>query len=234
MIGHMRANLDKKATDVQGMFNAVAKNYDLMNSLASLGQVRRWRKEVRRAVVTRPAMRVLDVAAGTGASSIEFVRAGADVVAVDFSEGMLEEGRRRHPEIDFRQADAMNLPFKDNSFDAVTTSFGLRNIQDFDRALREFYRVLRPGGHLVVCEFSRPTWAPFRALYHFFLGTVVPGLARMASYDAVAYDYLTESILDWPSQYVLAAHLRRAGFERLQLRNLSGGIVALHRGYKLK
>lgn len=230
----MRANLDKKATDVQGMFNAVAKNYDLMNSLASLGQVRRWRKEVRRAVVTRPAMRVLDVAAGTGASSIEFVRAGADVVAVDFSEGMLEEGRRRHPEIDFRQADAMNLPFEDNSFDAVTTSFGLRNIQDFDRALREFYRVLRPGGHLVVCEFSRPTWAPFRALYHFFLGTVVPGLARMASYDAVAYDYLTESILDWPSQYVLAAHLRRAGFERLQLRNLSGGIVALHRGYKLK
>ena len=230
----MRANLDKKATDVQGMFNAVAKNYDLMNSLASLGQVRRWRKEVRRAVVTRPAMRVLDVAAGTGASSIEFVCAGADVVAVDFSEGMLEEGRRRHPEIDFRQADAMNLPFEDNSFDAVTTSFGLRNIQDFDRALREFYRVLRPGGHLVVCEFSRPTWAPFRALYHFFLGTVVPGLARMASYDAVAYDYLTESILDWPSQYVLAAHLRRAGFERLQLRNLSGGIVALHRGYKLK
>ena len=230
----MRANLDKKATDVQGMFNAVAKNYDLMNSLASLGQVRRWRKEVRRAVVTRPAMRVLDVAAGTGASSIEFVRAGAGVVAVDFSEGMLEEGRRRHPEIDFRQADAMNLPFEDNSFDAVTTSFGLRNIQDFDRALREFYRVLRPGGHLVVCEFSRPTWAPFRALYHFFLGTVVPGLARMASYDAVAYDYLTESILDWPSQYVLAAHLRRAGFERLQLRNLSGGIVALHRGYKLK
>lgn len=230
----MRANLDKKATDVQGMFNAVAKNYDLMNSLASLGQVRRWRKEVRRAVVTRPAMRVLDVAAGTGASSIEFVRAGADVVAVDFSEGMLEEGRRRHPEIDFRQADAMNLPFEDNSFDAVTTSFGLRNIQDFDRALREFYRVLRPGGHLVVCEFSRPTWAPFRALYHFFLGTVVPGLARMASYDAVAYDYLTESILAWPSQYVLAAHLRRAGFERLQLRNLSGGIVALHRGYKLK
>lgn len=230
----MRANLDKKATDVQGMFNAVAKNYDLMNSLASLGQVRRWRKEVRRAVVTRPAMRVLDVAAGTGASSIEFVRAGADVVAVDFSEGMLEEGRRRHPEIDFRQADAMNLPFEDNSFDAVTTSFGLRNIQDFDRALREFYRVLRPGGHLVVCEFSRPTWAPFRALYHFFLGTVVPGLARMASYDAVAYDYLTESILDWPSQYVLAAHLRRADFERLQLRNLSGGIVALHRGYKLK
>lgn len=234
MIGHMRANLDKKATDVQGMFNAVAKNYDLMNSLASLGQVRRWRKEVRRAVVTRPAMRVLDVAAGTGASSIEFVRAGADVVAVDFSEGMLKEGRRRHPEIDFRQADAMNLPFEDNSFDAVTTSFGLRNIEDFDRALREFYRVLRPGGHLVVCEFSRPTWAPFRALYHFFLGTVVPGLARMASYDAVAYDYLTESILDWPSQYVLAAHLRRAGFERLQLRNLSGGIVALHRGYKLK
>lgn len=230
----MRANLDKKATDVQGMFNAVAKNYDLMNSLASLGQVRRWRKEVRRAVVTRPAMRVLDVAAGTGASSIEFARAGADVVAVDFSEGMLEEGRRRHPEIDFRQADAMNLPFEDNSFDAVTTSFGLRNIEDFDRALREFYRVLRPGGHLVVCEFSRPTWAPFRALYHFFLGTVVPGLARMASYDAVAYDYLTESILDWPSQYVLAAHLRRAGFERLQLRNLSGGIVALHRGYKLK
>lgn len=230
----MRANLDKNPHDVQSMFNSVAGRYDLMNFLASLGQEKVWRTHVKRAVVTRPFLKVLDVAAGTGASSIEFVRAGAKVVAVDFSEGMIAEGRRRHPEIDFQQGDAMNLDFPDNTFDCVTISFGLRNVSDPDRALREFYRVVRPGGHVVVCEFSRPTFAPFRAVYRFFLHRVMPPIARLFSTDAVAYDYLAESILAWPSQYEFAAQLRAAGFERLQLKNLTGGIVALHRGYKLK
>lgn len=230
----MRANLDKNPHDVQSMFNSVAGRYDLMNFLASLGQEKVWRTHVKRAVVTRPFLKVLDVAAGTGASSIEFVRAGAKVVAVDFSEGMIAEGRRRHPEIDFQQGDAMNLDFPDNTFDCVTISFGLRNVSDPDRALREFYRVVRPGGHVVVCEFSRPTFAPFRAVYRFFLHRVMPPIARLFSTDAVAYDYLAESILAWPSQYEFAAQLREAGFERLQLKNLTGGIVALHRGYKLK
>lgn len=229
-----RANLDKNPLDVKSMFNTVAKHYDLMNFLASLGQEKFWRRATRHAVVTRPGLRVLDVAAGTGASAIEFVHAGATVVAVDFSQGMIHEGQLRHPELDFRQADAMNLDFADNSFDAVTISFGLRNVANPDRALREFYRVLKPGGHLVVCEFSRPTWAPLRALYRFFLGHVLPPLARVASSNASAYDYLAESILAWPTQYEFAAHLRAAGFKRLQLRNLTGGIVALHRGYKLK
>ena len=147
---------------------------------------------------------------------------------------MIAEGRRRHPEIDFQQGDAMNLDFPDNTFDCVTISFGLRNVSDPDRALREFYRVVRPGGHVVVCEFSRPTFAPFRAVYRFFLHRIMPPIARLFSTDAVAYDYLAESILAWPSQYEFAAHLRAAGFERLQLKNLTGGIVALHRGYKLK
>lgn len=230
----MRANLDKNPHDVQSMFNSVAGRYDLMNFLASLGQEKVWRTHVKRAVVTRPFLKVLDVAAGTGASSIEFVRAGAKVVAVDFSEGMIAEGRRRHPEIDFQQGDAINLDFPDNTFDCVTISFGLRNVSDPDRALREFYRVVRPGGHVVVCEFSRPTFAPFRAVYRFFLHRVMPPIARLFSTDAVAYDYLAESILAWPSQYEFAAQLREAGFERLQLKNLTGGIVALHRGYKLK
>lgn len=230
----MRANLDKNPYDVQSMFNSVAGRYDLMNFLASLGQEKMWRTHVKRAVVTRPFLKVLDVAAGTGASSIEFVRAGAKVVAVDFSEGMIAEGRRRHPEIDFQQGDAMNLDFPDNTFDCITISFGLRNVSDPDRALREFYRVVRPGGHVVVCEFSRPTFAPFRAVYRFFLHRVMPPIARLFSTDAVAYDYLAESILAWPSQYEFAAQLRAAGFERLQLKNLTGGIVALHRGYKLK
>lgn len=230
----MRANLDKNPHDVKSMFNAVAKHYDLVNFLASLGQEKFWRRHVARAVVTRPGMRILDVAAGTGASSIKFVKAGAEVVAADFSEGMIAEGRRRHPEIDFQQADAMNLQFEANSFDAVTISFGLRNVADPDKALAEFYRVVRPGGHVVICEFSRPTWAPFRALYQFFLARILPPIAKLASSDAVAYDYLTESILAWPAQREFAAHLKQAGFERLQLKNLTGGIVALHRGYKLK
>lgn len=230
----MRANLDKKPDEVKAMFDAVAARYDLMNALASLGQERRWRSEVRRAVVTRPGMRVLDVACGTGTSSAEFSRAGAEVIGVDFSAGMIAQGLRRNPGADLRQGDATKLDFAANSFDAVTISFGLRNVSDPDRALREFYRVLKPGGHVVICEFSRPLLAPFRALYRFFLGNVMPRLARFASSDATAYDYLAESILAWPDQYAFAAQLRAAGFEHLQLRNLTNGIVALHRGYKLK
>ncbi|MDH3958711.1 MAG: ubiquinone/menaquinone biosynthesis methyltransferase, partial [Actinomycetota bacterium] len=160
-----RASLEKDPKDVQSMFDAVAAKYDLTNDVLSLGQDRYWRREVVRAVGAQPGQRVLDLAAGTGTSSLPFQNAGATVVSSDFSLGMLEQGRQRYPGLPFVAGDATALPFADDSFDAVTISFGLRNVVDVPAALAEMNRVTRPGGRLVVCEFSHPTWAPFRTVY---------------------------------------------------------------------
>lgn len=214
------------------MFDNIAGRYDLMNDLLSLFQDRRWRRAVTRAVVTRPGLKVLDVAAGTGTSTAALAAAGAEAIAADFSQGMIAEGRRRYPHLQFDFADATALPYADATFDAVTISFGLRNVNQPDAALREFLRVLKPGGHVVICEFSRPTWAPFRALYRFWLGTVLPFLGRLMTSDPAAYAYLTDSILNWPAQREFAQQLRQTGFERVAWQNQTGGIVALHRGLK--
>ncbi|HEX4790791.1 MAG TPA: ubiquinone/menaquinone biosynthesis methyltransferase, partial [Actinospica sp.] len=152
-----RASLAKEPHEVAAMFDGVAERYDLTNDLLSLGQTRLWRKAVAQAVDARPGERVLDLAAGTGTSSVPFLQAGASVVACDFSLGMLEVGRQRNPGLDFVAGDAMKLPFRDGSFDAVTISFGLRNVTDTTAALRELHRVTKPGGRLLVCEFSHPT-----------------------------------------------------------------------------
>src|SRR5882672_5754495 len=144
------------------MFDAVASRYDLTNDVLSLGQTRLWRRAVTRALDPRPGDRILDLASGTGSSSVPFAAAGAYVVPCDFSAGMLGVGKRSHPELSFVGGDAMRLPFADGVFDAVTMSFGLRNVSDVDAALAEVARVTRPGGRLVVCEFSHPTWAPLR------------------------------------------------------------------------
>ncbi len=225
-----RATLAKEPKDVQSMFDHVAAKYDLTNDVLSLGQDRYWRREVVRAVGARPGQRVLDLAAGTGTSSLPFTRAGAHVVSSDFSLGMLAEGRRRYPQLPFVAGDAMALPFADGSFDAVTMSFGLRNVADVDAALAELHRVTRPGGRLVVCEFSHPTWAPFRTVYEEYLMKALPPIARRVSSAPDAYVYLAESIQAWPSQPELAARIAAAGWARPAWRNLSGGIVALHRG----
>jgi demethylmenaquinone methyltransferase/2-methoxy-6-polyprenyl-1,4-benzoquinol methylase len=214
------------------MFDAVAARYDLTNDVLALGQNRRWRKAVARAVAARPGERVLDLAAGTGTSSEPFAAAGAFTVPCDFSLGMLAEGKRRVAWLPFTAGDATRLPFADDAFDAVTISFGLRNVQDTDAALREMLRVTRPGGRLVVCEFSHPTWPPFRTLYSEYLMRALPPAARRVSSAPDAYVYLAESIRAWPDQPALAARLLRAGWRRVGWRNLSGGIVALHRGFK--
>ncbi|WP_432248347.1 demethylmenaquinone methyltransferase [Streptomyces sanyensis] len=227
-----RATLDKQPHEVASMFDDVAANYDLTNDVLSLGQDRRWRREVARAVDARPAQRVLDLAAGTGTSSLPFTRAGAYVVPCDFSLGMLREGKRRHPWLPLTAGDATRLPFADGVFDAVTISFGLRNVQDTDRALRELYRVTKPGGRVVICEFSHPTWAPFRTVYEEYLMRALPPVARAVSSNPDAYVYLAESIQSWPDQPALAARLQGAGWAKVAWRNLSGGIVALHRGTK--
>lgn len=214
------------------MFDRVAGRYDVTNDVLSLGQARLWRTQVVRAVGAVRGESVLDLAAGTGTSSEPFADLGADVVAGDISDGMLAEGRRRRPDIDFRHADAMDLPFDDDTFDVVTISFGLRNVHDTMRALGEMLRVTKPGGRIVVCEFSTPTFAPFRRVYLEYLMRALPPVARAVSSNPEAYVYLAESIRDWPDQNRLAALMEDAGWAGVRYRNLTGGIVALHRAVK--
>lgn len=211
------------------MFDDVAHRYDITNDILSLGQTRAWRRAVVRAVDPRPGMRILDLAAGTGTSSVPLAASGAFVVPCDFSLGMLMVGHAKFPHLSFVAGDGMHLPFADASFDAVTISFGLRNIQDRLAGLRELRRVTRPGGRLVVCEFSHPTWAPFRTVYEEYLMKALPGIASKTSSNPDAYIYLAESIRAWPDQDELAVDIARAGWVGVEYRNLSRGIVALHR-----
>lgn len=224
--------MQKDPDQVAGMFDATAKRYDLLNSLLSGGNDRLWRIHMQRAVAPKPGERILDVAAGTGASSAPMAKAGALVTALDISHGMLEEGRRRHPDIEFVHGSAEELPFDDDTFDAVTISFGLRNVQQPRAALSEFHRVLKPGGRVIVCEFSQPPVNVVRKSYELYLRTVLPGLAKAASSNPEAYRYLVESIASWPDQQTLSQWIRTAGFIRVAHRNLTLGVVALHRGRK--
>ena len=223
-----RADLDKLPADVAAMFDEVAERYDLTNDILSLGQDRRWRHAVVDAVDPKPGEKVLDLAAGTGTSSQPFADHGAQVVPCDFSIGMLQVGKSARPHLAFTAGDGTKLPFADDTFDAVTISFGLRNIVDPDAGLRELLRVTRPGGRLVVCEFSHPTWAPFRQVYIEYLMRALPPVARTVSSSPDAYVYLAESIRAWPDQAGLARRITAAGWGRTKWRNLSGGIVALH------
>jgi demethylmenaquinone methyltransferase/2-methoxy-6-polyprenyl-1,4-benzoquinol methylase len=230
-----KADLSKQPAQVAAMFDQVSTRYDRTNAVLSVGNAALWRVATTRAVAPRAGETILDVAAGTGTSSASLARNGASVVAADFSEGMIAVGRRRqegNPFIRFVQADAMELPFDDDSFDAVTISFGLRNIVDPRKALAEFARVVKPGGRVVVCEFSQPPLAPIRAGYAAYLKYGMPVLARLASSNPAAYEYLMESIQAWPDQRALAVWMREAGLERVAYRNLTAGIVALHRGFK--
>ncbi|MDQ3431624.1 MAG: demethylmenaquinone methyltransferase [Actinomycetota bacterium] len=226
-----RASLAKRPEEVAAMFDAVAARYDVTNDLLSLGLDRRWRRETADAVAAAAGDRVLDLAAGTGTSAIPFHDAGALAVACDFSPGMLRAGHQRRPQLAFVAGDALRLPFADAVFDAVTCSFGLRNVTDPDAALRELRRVTRPGGRLVLCEFAKPVQPVLRTLYAGYLARAVPVLARLSS-SPDAYHYLAESILAWPDQPALAARVHAAGWREVAWRNLTTGIVALHRGIR--
>lgn len=209
------------------MFDGVARRYDLTNTVLTFGTDRRWRRHVRQMLHLSPQDAVLDLAAGTGVSTVELAQSGAWCVAADFSQGMLAAGHQR--DIPKVAADALELPFPDNTFDAVTISFGLRNIVDFRAGLREMARVTKPGGRLVVCEFSTPTWRPFRVIYMEYLMKVLPWVAQRVSSNPEAYVYLAESIRAWPNQETLAYELREAGWtEKVHYQNETGGIVALH------
>jgi demethylmenaquinone methyltransferase/2-methoxy-6-polyprenyl-1,4-benzoquinol methylase len=229
-----RADLEKRPGDVAAMFDELAGRYDLLNDLLSAGQVRLWRRVVARAVAARPGERVLDLAAGTGTSTVTFAASGAECVACDFSIGMLRAGIRRvrsdvsGPQPAFVGGDALWLPFADGVFDSVTISFGLRNVADPQRALAEMLRVARPGGRLVICEFSRLSSRPLRLLYERYLARALPAIARRVSRNPAAYEYLAESIVDWPDQAGLARLLHEAGWSAVEWHNLTLGIVAVH------
>jgi demethylmenaquinone methyltransferase/2-methoxy-6-polyprenyl-1,4-benzoquinol methylase len=225
-----RATLEKDPHEVASMFDAVARRYDLTNTVLSLGQDRFWRRATRSALRIGPGDQVLDLAAGTAVSTAELGRSGAWCVAADFSVGMLGAGGSRPvPKV---AGDATRLPFADEAFDAVTISFGLRNVVDRAAALREIARVTRPGGRLVVCEFSTPTNGLFATVYKEYLMQALPRIARAVSSNPDAYVYLAESIRAWPDQPHLAGEIADAGWSKLRWRNLTGGIVALHAATK--
>ena len=226
-----RAHLDKRPGDVAAMFDAIAGRYDLLNDLLSAGQVRLWRRAVARITGACAGNRVLDLAAGTGTSALSFAATGADCVACDFSLGMLQVGARAHAgTVSFVAGDALRLPFADQAFDAVTISFGLRNVHGTRDALAEMRRVTRPGGRLVVCEFSTITIAPVDMIYRRYLLNILPAIARRTASSAEAYEYLAESITDWPDQRELAGLIKAAGWSAVRWRDLSMGVVAVHVG----
>lgn len=225
---------DRKDRDlVQAMFDRVAPRYDLANTLLSLGQDAHWRRVAATAAMPAGAD-VLDVAAGPGNVARELLAHGArQVVAADLSLNMLAEGHRRGlPDIHFVNADALQLPFADETFDAITISFGLRNLVDPAAGLAEFFRVARPGARMVVMEFAAPTWAPLRTVYSKYLMKALPKIANLVSSDGSSYGYLAESIAAWPDRLVVADWMREAGWGEVVVKDLSGGIVALHRGLR--
>src|SRR5216683_3900083 len=232
-----RADLDKRPGDVAAMFDAIAGRYDLLNDILSAGQVRLWRRAVARIAGARPGERVLDLAAGTGTSSLTFTATGADCVACDFSLGMLRAGKSRigagprgtgPGRLGFVAGDALRLPFRDGAFDAVTISFGLRNVADPAAALAEMLRVTRPGGRLVICEFGHLPAARLDAWYGRYLSAALPAVARRLSPSGDAYSYLAESIREWPRQAELARQIGAAGWSAIRWRDLTLGVVTVH------
>ncbi len=227
-----RANLGKDPDEVAAMFDGVARRYDIVNDLLSLGRTKAWRRAATQIIAPAPGMKILDLAAGPGSSSEPLHKAGATVFSTDFSEGMLAQGRISRPYLNFSKADALDLPFEADSFDLTTISFGLRNTVDYAKALAEALRVTKTGGRIVVVEFSHPTWAPFRSLYLGYLMRALPAIARKTASNPDAYVYLAESIRAWPDQRQLAGAMEAAGWGSITWKNLTFGVVAVHSGIK--
>ena len=226
------ANLNKDPDDVSKVFDGVASRYDFLNDLLSLGRSKAWRKGVTGIIAPKIGMTVLDIAAGTGSSSRPLVDNGAEVTALDFSAGMLDQGRKQHKDIKFVQGDALKLPFSENTFDVTTISFGLRNTANSNIALREALRVTKVGGKIVVAEFSHPVNKIFRRAYLNYLMKALPIIAKRISKNPAAYIYLSESIRAWPDQAGLALIMSECGWKSVAWQDLTFGIVAVHIGYK--
>ena len=240
--GYQEVPRSEKARRVADVFDSVAERYDIMNDLMSLGVHRLWKRFAVELAAVRPGQRVLDLAGGSGDLAARFaplVGTAGEVVLADINAHMLEQGRRRLVDrgiignVRFAQVNAESLPFPDNSFDCITIAFGLRNVTDKDAALRSMFRVLKPGGRALVLEFSKPVAPGLGPLYDLYSFKVLPLLGRYVARDEASYRYLAESIRMHPDQETLKEMMQQAGFERCDYHNLSGGIVALHRGYKL-
>lgn len=225
---------------VKEMFGGIAPRYDVLNHVLSLNIDKRWRRRVAQEIadiLADPQALVLDVACGTGDLSIELNReASATVIGTDFCRPMLtiaeQKNAPNNAHIPYVEADAMNLSFGDDRFDAVTIAFGLRNLPNYDKGLKELRRVLKPRGHLVVLECSHPPIPGFRQLYHFYFGTVLPLVGGWVSGSSSAYHYLPDSVSKFPDQQTLATMMEAAGFDSIRYENLTGGIAALHVGRK--
>ena len=228
----VRANLNKDPDDVSKMFDDVANRYDFLNDLLSLGRTKAWRRAVTSIIAPKPGMKILDIAAGTGSSSRPLVDKGAEVTALDFSQGMIEQGRKQNKNINFVQGDALKLPFEDNSFEVTTISFGLRNTSNTEIALKEALRVTKDGGRIVVAEFSHPVNPIFKKIYLNYLMKALPVIVKKISKNPDAYIYLADSIRAWPDQAELASIMRDSGFKSVAWQDLTFGIVAVHIGYK--
>ena len=228
----VRANLNKDPDDVSKMFDDVANRYDFLNDLLSLGRTKAWRRAVTSIIAPKPGMKILDIAAGTGSSSRPLVDKGAEVTALDFSQGMIEQGRKQNKNINFVQGDALKLPFEDNSFEVTTISFGLRNTSNTEIALKEALRVTKDGGRIVVAEFSHPVNPIFKKIYLNYLMKALPVIVKKISKNPDAYVYLADSIRAWPDQAELASIMRDSGFKSVAWQDLTFGIVAVHIGYK--
>lgn len=230
---------EQRAARVQDLFRRVARRYDLINDLQSLGLHRLWKRRLVALAGAGPGRRALDVCCGTGDVTLALARRGADAVGLDFTEAMLEvardRGRRRAPGTDgpqFLRGDALQLPFPDDSFDIVTVSYGLRNLAQWEEGVAEMWRVARPGGRLVVLDFGKPGNPAWRALYFAYLRLAVPIFGWLLAGDAQAYAYILQSLQDYPAQQGVAATLRRLGCEQVQVIEPLGGAMGINVGVK--
>ena len=227
-----KASLTKNPREVAAMFDRVAAKYDITNDVLAFGLTHFWRKATANAVAAKKGEKILDLAAGTGTSSLAFAKSGATVIPCDFSLGMLQEGNKRSPQLNFSAGDALSLPFAEETFDAVTISFGIRNVNNVDKALKEMLRVTKPGGRIVVCEFSSPTFEPFRKIYMEYLMKALPAIAKKTSSNPDAYVYLADSIRAWPNQKDFALQINNSNWNNVKWKNLTGGIVCLYKAEK--
>lgn len=239
--GYEDVAVGEKASRVRGVFDSVASKYDVMNDLMSMGVHRLWKKQAIELSGAREGWEVLDLAGGTGDLSLQFAKIVGPkgrVVLSDINQSMLHNGRERLVNegvlgnVEYVQINAEQIPFPDNSFDCITISFGLRNVTDKDKALRAIYKALKPGGRLLVLEFSKPTNEKFRSVYDFYSFNILPVIGKVVANDEECYRYLAESIRMHPDQETLRGMMDEAGFNRTEYFNMTGGVVALHRGFK--